>query len=390
MLADARSAAAITIVPAPGKIVAKATSSTGREIADLHFSGLPEEPVYAGDQIDGTFIIHAKQEFSAVEVSIYLVLRSTVHRLGSFPAKKKYLITRNEVPAKFERGRSSELDFSFTVPESLPASSIDSLNVGQLVEDSMRVVPRFRPESRTKNTSFSASWYLEGRIRRRRAVSLKIQSHLTIFRERDTGERPIGGHQAATDARFYHREQREAVLRRREQREEIRRRLVELKAMTDTQHRGLALSDVLNQLFSLEGLQVRQSPIADDSNHAVSGQNYDLIKIEGLSYVLKASWNESPADLDDISGILVDIYGRQDVQGLIIFSSGYKGAVVEECRRALAQRVVVLAEVYELLLLLERNCELQEWIKVKIHTALVGQNPFLQLSVADLDNLPRS
>jgi hypothetical protein len=73
---------------------------------------------------------------------------------------------------------------------------------------------------------------------------------------------------------------------------------------------------------------------------------------------------------------LVRVYGRAGVLGLFVSSSPYTEPAVRECENALSQRVIVLAEVNEILMLLEDpDATLSHWLRAKIMAASVDRKP---------------
>ena len=73
---------------------------------------------------------------------------------------------------------------------------------------------------------------------------------------------------------------------------------------------------------------------------------------------------------------LVLANGRAGVLGLFVSSSPYTEPAVKECENALSQRVIVLAEVNEILMLLEDpDATLSDWPREEIMAASVNRKP---------------
>ncbi|MFD4629427.1 hypothetical protein ACFVYR_07105 [Streptomyces sp. NPDC058284] len=72
---------------------------------------------------------------------------------------------------------------------------------------------------------------------------------------------------------------------------------------------------------------------------------------------------------------LVRVYGRAEVRDLMISASGFTQPAVDECRRVLAHRVVVLGELRELVMALEQERPLDEWLREKARRAMVDREP---------------
>ncbi|HUZ54042.1 MAG TPA: restriction endonuclease [Streptosporangiaceae bacterium] len=166
-----------------------------------------------------------------------------------------------------------------------------------------------------------------------------------------------------------------AVQGRREQHETIRRRLASLRSMTNPQQRGKAFEGVLNDLFAIDGLSVRDAFTINGEDGHVVEQIDGLIELDGQPYLVEAKWLKDPVDISDVSRHLVRVFNRTGVYGLMISASGYTDPAVEECRRSLTRLVMILAETNELLLLLERSGDLSAWLKAKLRAATVDRNP---------------
>lgn len=78
----------------------------------------------------------------------------------------------------------------------------------------------------------------------------------------------------------------------------------------------------------------------------------------------------------EISQYLVRLYRRAGVLGLSVSSSPYTEPAVKECETALSQRVIVLAEVNEIIMLLEDpDATRCDWLRAKITAASVDRKP---------------
>lgn len=174
------------------------------------------------------------------------------------------------------------------------------------------------------------------------------------------------------------RRQAESSRKMREARESLRRRLGELKQLDDPHERGRRFETLLNEIFKLDGLSVRDSfTLRLDSGQAAE-QIDGLVALNTQLYLVEAKWWKDPLGVDGVAQHLVRVYGRADVHGLIISASGYAPPAIAQCTTALSQKVIVLAEVDELILALERGTNLTEWLKAKTYAASVDRNPLLR------------
>ena len=156
--------------------------------------------------------------------------------------------------------------------------------------------------------------------------------------------------------------------------------------MSNPRERGLAFERLLNDTFRLDGLSIREAFTLCTDEGQVGEQIDGLIMLDGHPVLVEAKWRANPLGVGDVSRHLVRVYGRPPgVHGLIVSASGYATTAIEECARALTQRVIVLAEVQELLLLLEvPDASLREWVAAKMLAASVDRQPLFRPRAAQI------
>lgn len=168
----------------------------------------------------------------------------------------------------------------------------------------------------------------------------------------------------------------EAEQRRRNNMSALRMRLASLASMPNARARGYALEAVLNDLFKIEGLSLRDAFVIQDKDGCVQEQIDGLIVLDGQPILLEAKWLNKPVGLREISRHLVRLYDRAEVMGLFVSASRYTKPAIDACERMLSQRVIVLAEVSEILWLLENpDASLKDWLQAKIIAAKVERKP---------------
>lgn len=147
--------------------------------------------------------------------------------------------------------------------------------------------------------------------------------------------------------------------------------------MSDPWKRGTEFESLLNQLFSMSGFLVKESfTIKGDKAQGIVEQIDGVIEFGGHIYLVEVKWHNKPLDVADVAPHLVRIYSRDGARGLYISASGYTKAAVDSCKTALAQKVVVLATLEELLFAIEQGSELSSLIKTKVVEAVTMRNPF--------------
>jgi restriction endonuclease Mrr len=169
----------------------------------------------------------------------------------------------------------------------------------------------------------------------------------------------------------------EAKQRRREERQALRSRLAGLSSMSNAQQRGKALEGVLNDIFKLDGLRLRDAFTLNTEDGHVGEQIDGLITLDGTQPILvEAKWHTEPIGREQVTSHLVRLFNRPGVHGLYVSASRFTKPAIEECERALAHRVIMLAEIHELLMLLEEpNSNVASWLKAKLFAASVDRKP---------------
>jgi hypothetical protein len=161
---------------------------------------------------------------------------------------------------------------------------------------------------------------------------------------------------------------------------EIHDLLSELTVAEDPWKRGIKFEDVANRLFGAFGVSVRESfRRIGDSGEGVVEQIDGVVEIDGEYYLVEMKWLKRPVSIDDVSRHLVRVYGRGSVRGLFVSATEFTEPAKAECRNALAQKVVTLATVEELLALLRDRRDLVAFVKNKVEAAIVDKNPFLKI-----------
>lgn len=166
-----------------------------------------------------------------------------------------------------------------------------------------------------------------------------------------------------------------------QRKQELYGSLTRLYNASDPHQRGLTLERLVNELFKLDGLLIRESFVLRREDGQAEEQIDGVIEYAGTPYIVEIKWWADPLGVDAVSRHLVRVYGRAGVGGLFISASGFARPAVDECERALAQRVFVLAELSELVLLLERRGDLATWMQAKVRKATVERLPLFRPDV---------
>lgn len=169
-----------------------------------------------------------------------------------------------------------------------------------------------------------------------------------------------------------------AQIARKARREKVKNDLYGLFGEPDAHKRGKALEGVLNEFFSCHDVLVRQSfTISGKCSEGVIEQIDGLIELAGHSYLMEMKWWNAPLGVNEVAPHLVRVFGRGgQARGLFVSYTAFTAPAITECRNALAGgAVIVLATLQEIVELLERDGDLQAWLKRKVDAAIIDKDP---------------
>lgn len=148
----------------------------------------------------------------------------------------------------------------------------------------------------------------------------------------------------------------------------------------EPQKRGKILEKILNSLFDIYGILLREDfRRVDPEGAGVIEQIDGVIELAGHIYLVEMKWVKEPIGVDKLSQHLVRIYGRPDAGGLFIASDGYTDTAIAMCREALSQKTIALVSLHEIVRLLERQNDLAEMLNTKLRAATIEKNPYLEI-----------
>ncbi len=152
--------------------------------------------------------------------------------------------------------------------------------------------------------------------------------------------------------------------------------IIALLNETNKQKRGTVLESVLNRLFKIYGILVREAfTVCGDSGEGVVEQIDGVIEFDGHHYLVEMKWWNKSIGKPQISQSLVNVYHRGQSRGIFISASGYSDPAIAVAKEALQKTVVLLCELREIILILESGADLKRWLKEKINCAITEKNP---------------
>ncbi|MBC8279027.1 MAG: restriction endonuclease [FCB group bacterium] len=158
----------------------------------------------------------------------------------------------------------------------------------------------------------------------------------------------------------------------------IKDELFALFSMNNPQKRGKLLEGILNRLFKLDGILIREAfTISGNDSEGIVEQIDGVVEINSHKYLVEMKWTNSPIGKDEISSHLVNVYHRGQARGIFISASDYTEPAKTICRESLLRTVNVLCILEEFVFLLEKQNDMLEFFNRKIDAADIGKNPYL-------------
>ncbi len=162
--------------------------------------------------------------------------------------------------------------------------------------------------------------------------------------------------------------------------ESAKKELYNLFSITVPHKRGRLLEKVLNNLFNTFEISIKESfTLKGEEEEGVVEQIDGAIEFGGHIYFIEVKWWNKPLGVSEISQHLVRIFNRAEARAIIISASDFTVPAVKTCKDALQQKVVILCTLQEIVTLLEKKRELEEFLLEKVQRAIIDKNPFIQI-----------
>ncbi|WP_448662846.1 restriction endonuclease [Sphingomonas sp. CJ20] len=159
---------------------------------------------------------------------------------------------------------------------------------------------------------------------------------------------------------------------------DVKDRLFALFGETNPHRRGKALEKILNDLFAVYGILVRESfELRGDPGEGIVEQIDGVIEIDGQIYLVELKWWAENIGVGDVSTHMVRVFGRDGARGLFIANPGFTEPAIKAVRDALRQETIVLATLHEIVNVLTNGSDLRDVLRDKIRTAVIDSNPML-------------
>lgn len=166
--------------------------------------------------------------------------------------------------------------------------------------------------------------------------------------------------------------------KRSEQIESTKKALYSLFSEKNPQERGKKLEGILNTLFSIYGILVRDAfTRKGDNGEGIVEQIDGVIEIDNQIYLVEMKWKKDKIASDDIYAHLGRIYHRTSAQGIFISASGFTDSGIIAAKEALINKaILVLTDLEEFINILDNEKDLTQYFKAKIRKAIIDKEPY--------------
>lgn len=172
------------------------------------------------------------------------------------------------------------------------------------------------------------------------------------------------------------------IQRRQETLESLKGEFFSLFGEANPSVRGKKLEDILNRLFKATEIAVRQAfTVVGSAGEGIVEQIDGVIELDGQLYFVEMKWWKEPVGVPQIAQHMMRVFLRAEARAIVISASEYTAAAVSECRQALAQKVVTLCTLQELVMVLEKKADLAGFLRRKVHSTIMDKSPFPTVSL---------
>jgi Restriction endonuclease len=174
---------------------------------------------------------------------------------------------------------------------------------------------------------------------------------------------------------------RDAKIARKKTLNDLREKLFALFAMDNKpQARGKQLEPILNGLFRAYGILIQEDFKRRDLDSSTVLEQIDgVILLDGVVHLVEMKWLKDPVGIADFSPHLVRLFGRADARGIFISNSEFTEPVLKECTNALNQKTMFLCSLHEIVILLQNETDLVDFLRKKSQAAIVSKQPYLKI-----------
>lgn len=193
---------------------------------------------------------------------------------------------------------------------------------------------------------------------------VEVKDSFTRMRQEKDRERR--GHMKQQEARAVELRKRKAA------HERVRQKLFGLfKEDLDPHQRGRDFEVVLNELFQLDGILLRES-FSRQGQHGQTLEQIDgAVEIAGHLYLVEAKWHKGPIGVQDVQVLISRLFVRPGApRGIFISANGFSPPAINAQQEAASQKILLLCDLSEIVRVLEREESIGRFFKDKADQAI--------------------
>lgn len=170
----------------------------------------------------------------------------------------------------------------------------------------------------------------------------------------------------------------EEIKKRTELIETTKQQFYSLFSIDNPQKRGKKLEEVLNSIFKIYGILVREAfARKGDNKKGIIEQIDGVVEIDNQIYLVEMKWTKDKIGSDDIFAHLGRIYHRTNAHGIYISASGFSDSGIIASKEALTNNaILVLTDLEEFINILDNEKDLMQYFKAKIRKAIIDKQPY--------------
>lgn len=198
-----------------------------------------------------------------------------------------------------------------------------------------------------------------------------------LIQEKDAFTRMAQAHDRER-AQMLEASRRQAAEKRRQQeeRERVKQALYAVIVMPAGKERGDAFERVLNQIFALDGLLVREAfTLSGDEGVGIVEQIDGVVELDYNLYLVEAKFYSANLGVGEVAQHMVRVSRRSGVRGMFVVHPGFSAAAIDSVKAELHRSVFVLATVEELVCVFESDVPFTDWLRNKARHAAIDRDP---------------
>ena len=172
----------------------------------------------------------------------------------------------------------------------------------------------------------------------------------------------------------------ETLRQHREDLDDILQEINRLIVLTNPQERGKRFEEVINRLFEINGILVRESfVLVEEPGQGIGEQIDGVIELDGHIYIVEMKWLSEPIGVDKVSRHISRVLTRGECRGLFVSYSGYTGPAIEACKQVMREAPIVLGTLKEFVMAIEKETSIEEVLRAKIRGLIIDKRPFTEI-----------